>query len=233
MIHYNRVVDLSHPVTRTMPVWPGDPRPRIEVVATYERDGYYLQQLTLGEHGGTHIGVASHMHPDGPSIDSLGGDSLVRTAVVLDMRDVVQHNPDLRLGCDDILLWEDHNGRIPEGAVVLLCSGWSRYWSEPARYLGTDSDSILHFPGYTLQAARFLAEERGVAALGIDTHGIDGGDNIAFDVNRYWLQEDRFHLENLTRLDELPAVGVVVFIGAIATDGGSGGPARVLALVGA
>ncbi len=115
----------------------------------------------------------------------------------------------------------------------MMNSGWSGRWGDPDAYLGREASAApaMHFPGFGLDAARYLAEERGAIGLGIDTHGIDAGIDTGFSVNAFWLRGERFHLENLASLDALPPTGITLVIGALKIAGGSGAPARVLALI--
>lgn len=231
-INYNTVVDLSHVVRPGAPIWPGDPAIVLSPEAVPERDGYSLQRLTIGEHSGTHCGVAAHFTPGDVTMDRLDPAGLVRQAIVIDVAPQVEDNPRYILDIDAIEHWERSHGRVPEGSAVLLHTGWSGRWDDPAAYLGQDAGATeaMRTPGYGLDAARFLAGERGVVGLGIDTHGIDSGADTEFSVNAFWLRGERFHLENLTNLHRLPAVGITLFIGALKIAEGSGAPARVLAL---
>jgi kynurenine formamidase len=233
LISFNDIIDLSHTLDPDIPIWPGDPRISIETVATIERDGYALQRLTFGEQSGTHLGSSAHFDRNGIHADDLPLRSFVRTAVCIDVRAIAANDPDYALDREAVASWEAEYGHVPEGSVVLLNTGWSERWNDPDAYLGIDrSHPTAHrTPGFGLDAARFLADERGVVGLGIDTHGIDPGADPAFRVNAFWLRGERFHLENLTRLERLPATGITLFIGAPRIARSSGGPARVLALV--
>jgi len=233
MMHDMTIIDLTHAIAPGIPCWPGDPEPEITRVATIDRDGYLLNRLTMGEHTGTHIGFAAHFSADGMSADAFPVSSLLLPGVMIDVRRECATDHDYMLSRDRIAIWEDANGKIPERSVVMMNSGWSGRWGDPDAYLGRDDPAVpaMRFPGFGLDAARYLAEERGVIGLGIDTHGIDAGIDAAFSVNAYWLRGERFHLENLTSLDALPATGITLIIGALNIAGGSGAPARVLALV--
>ncbi len=232
-VSFSRIVDLTHPIAPGIPVWPGDPEVRLERIAGIESDGWLLNALTIGEHSGTHIGTSAHFRGDGISVDRLPPASLVRAAVAIDARGWMLEGNEFRLDTSHIEEWEAGNGMIPEGAVVLLNTGWSRKWPDPIRYMGTPHapSATESSPGFGLESAIFLAEQRGVAALGIDTHGIDAGTDTELSVNGFWLRGERFHLENLTNLELLPPTGITLFIGPLAVTGGSGAPARVLALV--
>ncbi len=232
-IKYNTVIDLSHSLGPGIPCWPGDPRVELDTVATVAVDGFYLQRLSLSEHGGTHIGVAAHFHRGGTTVGELPPGNLIRSAVTIDVSAAVESSSDYRLHVADVVAWEREHGVVPEGAVVLLYTGWDRHWRDAAAYLGAclTTPGAALTPGFSLDAARFLANERGVAGLGIDTHGIDAGSDALFSVNEFWLRGERFHLENLTNLGLLPPSGITLFIGALGIAGGSGAPARVLALI--
>jgi kynurenine formamidase len=120
---------------------------------------------------------------------------------------------------------------IPEGALVLLFSGWDAKWVNPDEYMGTDERSRPRYPGFGLAAARLLIDERGVAGLGTDSPGVEPGVDAGFSVNRLVLARPRIVLENLCNLHELPPVGATIVIGVLKLKGGSGSPAAVLAFV--
>ncbi|HLF03844.1 MAG TPA: cyclase family protein [Dehalococcoidia bacterium] len=226
-----RAVDLSQPLHPGIPRWPGDPPPEFLDVAQIQRDGYYLRRFSLGEHSGTHLNAPASFHPGGLSVDAYPASSLVAPAVVLDVRTAAAANPDYALSPAHVLAWEEGHGAIPPGSLVLLYTGWQAKWDRPQEFLGLDDKGVPHFPGFSLAAARFLLAERVVAGLGIDTHGVDGGADSTFAVNRLVLEQPRLVLENLASLDQLPPTGAVLVIGRLRLQGGSGSPASVLALV--
>jgi len=218
-----KIVDLTHPVSAGIVTWPGDP----EVVrgrwSRIEDDGFELGITTIGDHSGTHIGVGAHMHADGITIDRLPVNLLIRTAVVIDLRNATRLSPAM------ILDWESTHGSVPEASVVLVRTGRSSYFGNPNLYRGGD---VLNFPGVSLDAAMLLGDDRGVVGLGIDALGIDPGEDTTFATNRYWLQHHRYHLENLTHLEELPAVGTTLVVAPLPIAGAGGAPSRVIALIG-
>jgi kynurenine formamidase len=225
------VIDLTHSLKAGIPVWPGETEIDPQAIATIDRDGYFVQELKLGEHSGTHFGAAAHFHADEPFADELPPESFIRKAVKIDVRERCAGDRDYRLKLDDVIAWERYNGRIRAKSAVLLETGWSDRWNDRGDYFGFDGKGGMHFPGYSLDAARFLAEERGVVGLGIDTAGIDAGCDRDFSVNSYWLRGERFHLENLTNLAELPERGFTIMIGVLKIARSSGGPARVFGMV--
>ena len=87
-------------------------------------------------------------------------------------------------------------------------------------------------PGFGVDAARFLVEQRQVVGVGTDTLGIDPGCAADFPVHKQVTHPaGLWHLENLQNLRQLPALGAWVVVGVLPLVGGSGSPARVLALV--
>jgi kynurenine formamidase len=89
----------------------------------------------------------------------------------------------------------------------------------------------MHFPGFSLAAARFLGEERGVRALAVDTLSLDPGASPDLPVHRFWLPSGRYGLECVANLDRVPARGATLVVGAPKIVGATGGLCRLLALI--
>jgi kynurenine formamidase len=230
-ITYSKVVDLSHVIASDIPLWPGDPPVEFETVAQMDEDGFYLRRFSIGEHSATHMNAPNSFHADGAGIDAYSAESLVVPAVVLDIRDQAASNPDYALTRDDVLAWEQTNGRIPAGSVVILYTGWQDRWSDPQAFFNQDAEGGLHFPGFAGDTTRFLLDERSIAGVGIDTHGVDPGQDETFATNVQVLEQPGIVLENLTNLDQLPATGTTLVIGILRLKEGSGTPASVLAFI--
>jgi len=226
-----RVVSLTHPLHEAIPVWPGDPYPSIEPVASYAANGFLLQRITLGEHSGTHLVAPRAYNARSASVDELPARMFILPALLIDKSRAARPNSDYLLSRHDVLTWERRHGRIHPGALVLLRTGWDARWPEPDRFLNQDDAGRMHFPGFSLEAVECLLDERGAAGLGIDTHGVDGGLDASFAASRTALDRPRIVLENLANLGRLPARGALVFVGALPIVGGSGSPAAVLALI--
>lgn len=231
LIAYRRVVDLSHPIAPEIPVWPGDPAVEFQDVALPDRHGYFLRKFSMGEHSGTHLASPSTYYTDGAGPDALQPWSLVVSAVVIDISNRASENPDYTLSARDVAEWERNHGQVPAGAVVLMNTGWSRLWDRPERFINADPAGVMHTPGFTMEAGRFLLEWRHVSGLGIDTHGIDPGMDTELSISRLALSQSSLVLECLNNLDQLPAIGATLIIGRLPLVGGSGSPASVLALV--
>lgn len=228
IIDFTRIIDLSHPITDDMPLWPGDPPTTIARYSTVAQDGYALNSLTIGEHSGTHIGAPTHFNQQGWSVDHIPIDRLVVPAINLDMSDKVHNNADFLLTCIDIEEWERKNGQIENECVVLLKTGWSALWCKTGYFSNDQSD--MHFPGITEEAAEFLIQKRKIIGLGIDTAGIDGGQSVDFAVNRLLAEHNIYHLENLN-LQALSAIRLYIAIGALPIQNGNGSPCRIFGLI--
>ncbi len=230
-ISFNTVVDLSWPIHPEIPLWPGDPAVVFQVVANLDADGCFMRRFSRGEHSATHMNAPSSFYPDGISVDQYAPETLVAPAAVIDCRRLASADADCTLGIDEVLAWEKQHGPVPQGGILLLHTGWQDNWSQPKAYLGGDGPDALHFPGFGQGAARYLLAQRGVLGLGIDTHGVDGGQDRTFSINKLVLQQPRIVLENLCNLDKLPPTGATLVIGLPRLEGGSGAPVAVLAFV--
>ncbi|MFQ6592991.1 MULTISPECIES: cyclase family protein [Pseudomonas] len=225
-----KVVSLSHPVSPRIPLWPGDPPVVFAEVAALEKDGYFLRRFSMGEHSATHMNAPNSFYADAMGIDGYQPEDLVRPAVVVDVRSKTQGNPDYAISRQDIEEWERQHGPIEPGSVVLMYTGWQHLWHDPAAFFGLDAQGS-HFPGIGEAAIGFLLEQRRIAGVGIDTHGVDPGQSTAFATNRAVLARNGIVLECLTHLDRLPAMGATLVIGVLALEGGSGSPASVMAFI--
>ena len=151
-------------------------------------------------------------------------------AVVLDVRAEGAKDADFQLLRAGVEEWEKRHGRIPEGAIVLLRTGWASRWPDAQRYRNQDTQGKMHFPGFSSGAAKLLIERK-VSGLGCDTMSIDYGASADFAVHRLALGASLYHLENLADLSEMPESGAFLIAAPIKLEGGSGGPVRVFALL--
>jgi len=230
VVKHSQVVSLSHPISRRIPLWPGDPPVVFEDVASLDKDGYFLRRFSLGEHSATHMNAPNSFYAGGMGIDGYQPEDLVRPAVVIDVHGKTRSNPDYEISPQDIEAWERQHGLIEPGSVVLMYTGWQHLWNDPIAFFGQDAQGS-HFPGIGEAAIRFLLEQRQIAGVGIDTHGVDPGQSTAFATNHAVLAGNGIVLECLTHLDRLPAKGSTLVIGVLGLEGGSGSPASVMAFI--
>jgi kynurenine formamidase len=221
--------DLTYPLTTGFPAFsPGEESVR-RTLTTVEDDGYYMQEWRIVEHTGTHVDAPGHFTAGGRVATELRPAELLLPAVVVDIAHRAARNPDTVVTVDDLRTFERRHGRIPDGAAVLMYSGWGAKVGDADAYRGTDAAGTLHFPGFGTDACEWLLRHRRIRSLGVDTLSIDPGDSATFDTHLALTGADRYGLENLAGLDRLPRTGTTIFVGLIPYEGGSGGQARVLA----
>lgn len=230
-----RVVDLTHPFDEHTIYWPTSPSAfELEQLAHGHTAGGYFyaaNRISTPEHGGTHLDAPLHFSEHGWSTAQVPLDRLIGAAVVIDVGEQAEADPDYRLTLADVQAWEQRHGAVPRGAIVLLRTGWSKRWPDRAAYLGGATASDLHFPSYGEEAVEHLIAERQVAILGVDTASIDAGSSQDFAVHRMAAATNVPGLENLTNLDQLPPTGSWIIALPMKIAGGSGGPLRAVALV--
>jgi kynurenine formamidase len=181
--------------------------------------------------GATRMDAPSRLVQGSWTVDQIPAGRLVAPLVILDASASVKSNPDYEISVEDIVRWEQTNGQIPLGAVVMARTGWGSRWDSPKSYRNTDARGNMHFPGYTEDAARFLAEGRNALGLGIDTPNLQHGGSKTLAVNQYTLAHGLYVLTNVANLDRMPANGAVAMVAPVKVTGGSTAPVRILALV--
>jgi kynurenine formamidase len=232
-----KVVDLSYAFGPDTIYWPTAESFTLERVhygPTGQGYWYAANNICMAEHGGTHMDAPIHFAAGRRTSEQVPLASCIGPAVVVDVRAQAAANRDYRLTVDDLTAWEHAHGRIPRDAIVVMRSGWGTYWGSKLRYLGTDQPGDvgnLHFPGFSREAAQFLVAERDVAAIGVDTASIDYGQSADFIVHQIINGADKPGFENLANLDRLPPAGATLIALPLKITGGSGGPARVIAIL--
>jgi kynurenine formamidase len=233
------LVDLSHAYDERTVFWPTAERFELTKVADgVTPQGYYYAANTFrtSEHGGTHIDAPVHFAKNGWTVDQIPLDRLIAPAVVIDVTQASGANADYQISKADFDAWERAHGRIPDGVIVLLHTGYGARWPDAARYLGTAERgdaavAKLHFPGLHPDAARWLVAERSIKSIGLDTASIDFGQSKLYESHRVLYEKNIPAFENLTNLDRLPPTGARLVALPMKIGGGSGGPLRAVALL--
>ncbi|PYT57313.1 MAG: cyclase [Acidobacteria bacterium] len=226
-----RVLDLSYAINDKLVPWPGDEQFfEAKVNATIEKNGYFTRSFWMLEHYGTHLDAPAHFPHGKTTVDQIPVKQLFGPAVVIDVRVESNKDADYQLPATRIEDWEKKHGRIPEGAIVLLRTGWASRWPDVERYRNQDAKGKMHFPGFSVEAAKLLISRR-VSGLGCDTLSIDYGASADFAVHHLALGAGLYHLENLADMSEVPEASAVLIVAPIKLEGGSGGAVRVFALL--
>ena len=199
--------------------------------------GYFYASASYGasEHGGTHLDSPLHFAEGHPGTDQIPVKDLIAPAVVIDISAACAQNSDYLLSAKDITQWESSHSRIHEHTIVLIRTGWGKYWPDAKRYLGTDERGAaavakLHFPGISEEAANLLVVRK-IAGVGIDTASVDYGQSKDFKTHRVLYSHDLYGLENVANLERLPATGTVLIALPMKIKSGTGGPVRIVAVL--
>ncbi|MBX3031700.1 MAG: cyclase family protein [Chloroflexi bacterium] len=228
-----RLVDLSPPLVMGMPGMPRALPYERTVTATLAERGVNTGRIALSEHHGAHFDAPVHFIEGGRTMSEVPLTDLVVEAVVIDCAASVASDPEHRLTVAEVAAWEQVHDPVPERAWVLLRTGWlADRWSDPARYANADADGVLRHPALHPDAARLLVE-RGIGGVGIDTLSVDNAapSDIRSPSHKVLHGADRYVMENLANLEQLPPRDILLFIGALPVVDGTAGPARVLASI--
>jgi kynurenine formamidase len=227
---FREVVDLTH----SLPTPASQPS---------QRSAFGLQNVAMAENSGSSEPASSSeqfaTRMDAPArlvrgmwtVDQIPAGRLIAPVVVLDASAGARSNPDYEISVEDIARWEQANGQIPLGAVVMARTGWDSRWHSAKSYRNADAKGVMHFPGYSEDAARFLAEGRNALGLGIDTPSLHHGSAKNLAVNQYTSAHGLYVLTNVANLDRMPESGAIAMVAPMKVTGGSAAPVRILALV--
>ena len=223
------VVDLTQPITSTIPIWVGDPQVEIQSWATIAKDGYFINRIALGEHTGTHWATPNSFIIGATSAEQVPVEKLVVPVVMIDIQQKAAQDADYRLSIEDVQMWETANGEVPSGSIVILFTGWQEKWLDSKAFINQDELGVFHWPGFSAASVEFLVTRRQIAGLGTDTHGVDPGSDRSFSASSAIYANNGIILECLGGLEKLPPKGATLVVGGLPIVGGSGSPARVLA----
>jgi kynurenine formamidase len=234
-----KIIDLSHPFDAQTIYWPTEDGFKLEKRADGFTDkGYYYAANTFAapEHGGTHIDAPKHFSINANTVDQIPLDQLIGDGILIDVTKQCEANRDYLIAVEDFTNWEKANGQIPNGSIILLRTGFAKYWPDRVKYMGTDERGAgavakLHFPGLSPDAARWLTTSRSIKAIGLDTPSIDFGQSTSFDSHQILFAKNVPAFENVGDMSELPAKGFRVIAMPMKITGGSGGPLRIAAMV--
>lgn len=234
------IVDLSHDYSDETVYWVTSEEFEMDTVFAGTTDkGYYYSayNFSTAEHGGTHIDAPVHFAENARSVDQIPLENLVGPAIKVDVSSLALNNPDYQISISDLQTWEaNHNSEIPNAAIVLLYTGFSSFYPDRKRYLGTDQRgdealADLHFPGLSPAAAKWLVENRNIHAIGIDSPSIDYGQSTDFQSHVVLMTKNIPAFENLASLEKLPTSGFNIVALPMKIKGGSGAPLRIIAIV--
>jgi len=238
-LRFGHIIDLTHPFDETAIYWPTAKQFSLEQVSHQTTDKgffYAANNICLAEHGGTHIDAPIHFYEDRNTVDEIPLDRLMGQGVLIDVQEKTSKNRDYRVGIEDFTAWEKKHGEQLNDVIVLVRTGFGKYWPDKVKYMGTSERGAsavtrLHFPGLDPGAAEWLVKNRRVKAIGLDTPSIDYGQSTQFQSHVILFEHNVPAFENVANLDKLPSRGFSVIALPMKIKGGSGGPLRIVAVV--
>lgn len=233
-----KYIDMTHAFTPIQPVWPGFGNATFGAgkagadiegyvkkgeTYTYEKHGFVATEYTIPtDQYGTQLDPPSHWDPMGATISDLPATFTLRPLVVISIAEQVKTDVGYHLQVSDIKAWEEKNGMIPEGSVVMVRSDWSKSWDDIPKFMSTP------FPGVSLDALKFLHLQRKILFHGHEPLDTDTTPTLE---GEYWLMHNQFtQAEGVANLDQVPETGALIAIGFAKPKGGTGGYARYIAI---
>jgi len=231
-------IDLSYSFDSTTLYWPNN-------VKNFEHNtdakgitplGFFYSSYSIctPEHGGTHLDAPIHFAENKQTVDQIPVAHLTGKGVMIDVSTNALKNRDYLISISDIESWEKDNGIISDNTIVFFKTGYGQFYPDREKYFGTALKGtaaipLLHFPGISPEAAKWLIEKRKVKAVGLDTPSLDFGQSKDFKTHQTLLGENKPGFENLANLDKLPAKGFYVVALPMKIGNGSGAPLRIIA----
>jgi kynurenine formamidase len=226
------VVDLTHTLDENFPFIPipGITFPfKKTPIATIEKLGVAAFRWEIHEHIGTQIDAPAHFFADGLSLEQMPVRNFIAPLAVIDISQRARTDVDTAVTIEDIKNWEKKYGRLPKGSAVFMYSGWDAKVNDAKAFINMDRANTMHFPGFSPEAALFLASERNVVGIGVDTVSLDPGNDKTYKAHKAWLAAGKWGVECVANLKQVPPVGATVFVGASKVGGATGGLVRLIA----
>lgn len=232
------IIDLTHEFSEESVYWVTAKEFQLEEVAKGKTDaGFYYSanNFSTAEHGGTHIDAPIHFAENKQTVDLIPLENLLGYGVKIDVSKKAAADPDYLISIKDLKNWEKENSEIPQQSIVLLQTGFGKFYPDAKKYLGTDKrgpEAVkeLHFPGLSPEAAEWLIKNRNIKAVGLDTASIDHGQSTDFATHVVLMTQNVPAFENVANLEMLPSSGFQVIALPMKIKGGSGGPLRIIAI---
>lgn len=226
--------DLTHPFHPGQPHFPAFPDEERKLFFDFDKgDGFQVHHYGFVGQWGTHVDPPVHFIKGGRTLDQIPVKQMLLPLVVLDISARVAADADATPTLDDVTAWETRNGRIPEKSFVALRSDWSKRWPHDTRFYNRGTDNVSHCPGWSKPVLTELFEKRDITAVGHEQIDTDPGIATSagdYSLEHYVLSLDRWQIEVMTNLDQVPEAGALIMVSWPKAQGGSGFPARAVAI---
>jgi len=233
-------VDLTHAFGPATPHWKGFPRESARTLYWYDPkpgtlgSGFFAQMFCHVGQWGTHVDPPAHFTKGGRTVDRIDPKEMFLPLVVLDVHAQAAANPDYVLSLADVKAWEERHGPVPARAFVAMRTDWAKRWPSAEAMANKDTRGVSHYPGWSMPALQYLYEVRHITASGHETTDTDPGVRASqddFSLETWILKHDHYQIEMLANLDRVPESGALAIVTFPKPQGGSGFPARVIAIV--
>ncbi len=225
MLGKSAVVDLTHTIAN-----PADASERVRQDVAGGTERPVNAGVVAGRELGTRLDARSLVGKERGSVAGIPPRELLVRAVVVSVAARVAESPDYQVTVDDLRSWERQNGRVPRGSAVLLHTGVSRWWADPARYVNQDSGGVARTPGFSPAAMAFLVIERQIRGVGLDAPGRDVPAGASGEAGQSRMPPGVWQLENLDNLDKLPTRGATLVVAPLRIEAATA-PVRVIAIL--
>lgn len=228
-------IDLTHTVTADIPYFSSFKPLEEATLFTVKEDGFLAKEYKIVTQYGTHIDAPAHFVSGKRFLEELCLKDFILPLLVLHKENAVKENPDYEVSVEDLLDFEETYGEIPAGSFVAFASGWSKRWHKHESFYNLDELGQAHTPGWSIEALKFLSEKRNIGAIGHETLDTDSAvryvENKDLVGERYWLSQDKFQVEVLTNLAQVPAIGSAIVLGVPKIQKSPGFTIRAFAIV--
>ncbi|GAA1470819.1 cyclase family protein [Corynebacterium felinum] len=233
-LQHHTYVDLTHSFHAGQPRFHLLPDEERETLFTVREHGFEITRYSFVGQWGTHVDPPVHFVDGARTLDNIDVKQMILPLVVLDFTQQVALNPDFTPSISDVQSWEAEHGEIPAGAFVAFRSDWSKRWPDPEKMANKDEQGVAHYPGWNTDLVRWLIDARSITAIGHETTDTDQGIIVsegALPTELLLLEEDKWQIELLTNLDQVPATGAIIVATWPKPQNGTGFPARAFAIV--
>ncbi len=232
IIASKQFVDLTHSFGPLTPVWKGFGPATFSAASdpetgrpyTIEKDGFRVFFYSMVGQYGTHVDPPAHFDPNGETMDQIPLKQMILPLVVFDMTPMLKTDPNHALSVEDIKAWEHAHGRVPAGSFAAVRTDMYKDWE-------TNQERFKRapFPAWSLDAIRFLYEQRGIVANGHESMDTDATDDLKSEA--WVLKHGHWQIEVMANLDKVPATGALIVVSWPKPEHGLGFPARAFAIL--